>query len=805
MTWAYRPDVTWTLIRGSGANLDLTPWVLAWEVTYGAAYDPGSGRWTVQSAIGRLRLDNADRRFDLTSQGAVITSQMVSIPQPVQVAIGGVVAWRGLALIRAQLPLRAGSTVEWELRGRYWQQLRRLMTWLPRLSSGTLPGLSVHETARQLLRDTLGEAISSPSLDVTSSVSGWPTRIKLRDVAIDETGGQAWNRLAHAAASIPFEDRFGRLGMAALSQAAAGRITAYPAGLRPLDDGELTTEGTMALWGLDVAATDITAGVVETLVTTPQGGVTRKVTARYDLPADVKAVRWATPTPTAAAGWSIVDSESYPAPDGSRADIVSALLRKDVASAQPSGVNFRGAKLTADGTDLIYPVDVVPYSTARLGQQQRQQTPPWLDPSAGPPDLRDYAALLQFVNEQKVRFSLTYPLWAESQSQALPIQSPGRGGFFVPGVTTRFPVGDGVEVDGLIASVRFAGGRRQVPTATVDGWTYSGSSGKFGLPITPAVWPKPFDVPEPQTDVPNVTLDFSDGWQGLPLLIFVGGIPVGLSLLPWNQTQMSVVRMFFVPPAAVSQSGFSDFLRTVREGQIRRRWLSLLDWGMSLGDTSIGPTAFGPPAGSWPLRLTMVLPLHRWSTTASGWGVASDNGWDRTRDGDPEAMTAAGLDKLPALLQANRGRPIELTFRAIPAAGGPDPLTPYSNGVSNMRRSAGGWSFPASRTRAAGEMDIASRSLLLPFWPGLPDENATIYAAPSDLTASLTAVIGSVARTVDLGAMNGAGWSVEQSDGSGITNADVLGVRYTGPLLDWVEDIDPKPDRASFRLTVTRK
>lgn len=798
MTWAYRPDVTWTLIRGSGADLDLTPWVLAWEVTYGAAYDPGSGRWTVQSAIGRLRLDNADRRFDLTSAGAVITSQMVSIPQPVQVAVGGVVAWRGLALIRAQLPLRAGSTVEWGLRGRYWQQLRRLMTWLPRLSSGTLPGLSVHETARQLLRDTLGEAISSPSLDVTSSVSGWPTRIKLRDVAIDETGGQAWNRLAHAAASIPFEDRFGRLGMAALSQAAAGRITAYPAGLRPLDDGELTTEGTMALWGLDVAATDITAGVVETLVTTPQGGVTRKVTARYDLPADVKAVRWAQPQPTAAAGWSIVDSESYPAPDGSRADIVSALLRKDVASAQPSGVNFRGAKLTADGEDLIYPVDVVPYSTARIGQQQRQQTPPWLDPSAGPPDLRDYAALLQFINEQKVRFSLTYPLWAESQAQALPIQSPGRGGFFVPGVTTRFPVGDGVEVDGLIASVRFAGGRRVVPTATVDGWTYSGSSGKFGLPITPAVWPKPFDVPEPQPNVPTLTfvIRHTDRFMLDTRFVVIDGLRMILyasiyDANAWNTFRLAIGKGSW----KIDGNAVLEFLRDIAVGSELGRMSRVPDVRITVGDVDVD-VAYPSQSEWWILPVGSIVPFSDEVTVSF---ERPFGGYTRSQRNGAAIIAATGLNALAPFF-AHRGYDVEVefTFAGRLNEHGHDPITTAvlpSGSLSDAGRTPPSWgSSTAWMYRQSGRWSIGMR------WPTGESTLAETFQAMvrgrsrSDFTASAQVTVGDITRTVDLGSLDGAGWRVD-------------GVRGTrdDAAMDWIDDIAPLPATASYELTVTRK
>ena len=792
MTWAYRPDVSWTLIRGSGADLDLTPWVLAWEVTYGAAYDPGSGRWTVQSAVGRLRLDNADRRFDLTASAALITSQMVSIPQPVQVAIGGVVAWRGLALIRAQLPLRAGSTVEWGLRGRYWQQLRRLMTWLPRLSSGVLPGLSVHETARQLLRDTLGEAISSPSLDVTSSVSGWPTRIKLRDVAIDETGGQAWNRLAHAAASIPFEDRFGRLGMAALSQAAAGRITAYPAGLRPLDDGELTTEGTMALWGLDVAATDITAGVVETLVTTPQGGVTRKVTARYDLPADVKAVRWATPTPTAAAGWSIVDSESYPAPDRSRADIVSALLRKDVSSAQPSGVNFRGAKLTADGEDLIYPVDVVPYSTARIGQQQRQQTPPWLDPSAGPPDLRDYAALLQFVNEQKVRFSLTYPLWAESQSQALPIQSPGRGGFFVPGVTTRFPVGDGVEVDGLIASVRFAGGRRVVPTATVDGWTYSGSSGKFGLPITPAVWPKPFDVPEPQPNVPTLTLD------DVQAVVNHGNAAILLTIIPFNSSELQSLQftLFAVPggDATIDGNPILEFMLAMQRGVISKSLLGNERIAITIGDAVAESTISN-------FNLSTAANFGLMSREASFDGLRTFE-WRRDRPDDRRYLAQfAGLAAAAASGAATR-----VTLSGQQAAGQPV-ATPSSVTIASgaLAYQVGGRSEGWAARGAVGELLRASGGtswspiVSLSRVPGSTLDGLKLMAwdtSPADFTIALDTTIGTDERTTTW--QTAEGWTFSDT---------LISIAAESParLLDWINDIDPKPDTASFELTVTRK
>ena len=513
MTWTWRPQPTWTLHRPTGTpDIDLTAWVQAWDVLYGTLYDADSGRWLIQTATGSLTLDNRSRRFDLTSSRSLVDDAMVRVPQPVSLRLGpsGETLWAGLAVMPAAIPLRPADTVDAELRGRYWQFLRNVIGWR-QTDNGPL-GRTPAEVARRLLRDSIGKRGSAPASNDVSPSSAWPTAISLRDVAVDETGGNAWNRLAHALASIPYEDAYGRPGIAAMSQAASGRSIDFPT-VDALDHSTLSTVGTVQLWGIDAVAKQYTEGAAATLAS--QSGITgtRSVTLRYDYPADVIGVEWGSPQ-LAEPGWTIVDWSALPAPDRSRADILRAVVRRD-ASARPGDqtISFPGKLLTLSASNLTSAVSLPSSALPNRLLARQQQTPPWIDLAAPGAGLGDYGSMVGYMNEKKNTATLHYPLWARTETTRLPTHLTARTGILVPGSVSRYRVAGDSQIDMITGLVHLSGRAADVPYASVTGWTYSGAATAThpiltGIPIPdPTVYPLPYDIPQIPDPTPTPSSD----------------------------------------------------------------------------------------------------------------------------------------------------------------------------------------------------------------------------------------------------------------------------------------------------------
>jgi len=491
----WRPQPTWRLWRSPTAALDLTSRVLSWDVAYGCWWDAGSGLWTLQTATGSLVLDNRDGRIAV---GGLLTVDDLRVPQLVTLSAGasGPTWWQGLASPAGSPSLRGDDTVTWPLHGYYWALVRGWLGW--RQTDNGPVGSTPAEVCRRVLRDALGQRAAAPALNVVSKSSAYPPEIRLRDTTLASTGGDAWTRLAHVLAAIPVEDADGRLGVSAMSQMATGRDTSYPDALRPMDDSQIVSQSISAVYDVEVQAKSYTAQTAEVLVTTPTGGSTRSVSARYDFPDDTIGVTWTAAAPTAAAGWTLIDWSAYPAPDQTRADIVRAVIRRDVSSAQPSGVRFSGTRLARAGADTI--AEVPAGVTARLGQARTLTLPPWTDPTEG--DLTDQHALNAYRNQPKNHARLIYPLWAASASEQLPARRTARTGMLVPGSMSRYPIRAGYALDLITGLVHLSGTSETVPMAAVDGWSYdgSGAAGDWsdvltGLPEGATAIPSPWTVP----------------------------------------------------------------------------------------------------------------------------------------------------------------------------------------------------------------------------------------------------------------------------------------------------------------------
>lgn len=509
--WEFTPTPTWTLRLAGDVSVDLTPWVLDWDVTYGTRWVPASGAWSLQTASGSLTLDAAGGGIVAGAADPLIPLSAVSTPQAVLLSLGpgGETLWQGVAVVRLPAGLTPAETVTWELRSRMWQVLRGPLLWRQRDNSAT--GSTPREVCRRVLRDAVGATDSDPSLDLLSPASVWPTGLRLRDVTLAESGGSAWNRLAHTLGCIPFEDSQGRLGMAAVQGVGQGRQTGVPAGQMPLRGSELVTIGTPQLWQLDVVSRNFHFGAeAETLITTGEAGNTIGVSVSYPYPADTIGVEWSDPQPTANAGWSIVGFTATPAPDRSRADILRCVLRRDDDSAQPSGVKFIGWRLTVAGSDVVNTVDGGLPDSIDPQRLRTQTTGPWIDHTDSAFSLDAHAKAIAFANELKVQGRLILPLWSRDETSRVIGHVDGRTGQLVPGSVSRYRADATATVDLITGLVGLAGAAEQVPSATVTGWTASGAGTAaepvvtgIDLPDLPDGVPTPWTVPGQAHPIPS--------------------------------------------------------------------------------------------------------------------------------------------------------------------------------------------------------------------------------------------------------------------------------------------------------------
>ena len=508
--WAWRPQPTWTLTRAGGRSpVDLSDRALDWDVMHGCDWSPADGRWSLQTAAGHVELDNRDGAFDPGGAGSLIVAADTLTPLPItlQLGAGGATLWQGVADVHGSRRLRGDDTVTWELHGRWWQLVRRRWQWR---QPGSVD-VDAAELCRRILRDAAGAAASA---DLRSPASAWPSGVKLRDVTLDATGGVAWQQLAQTLAGLPIEDGRGLLGIAALD--AASRTTAYPPGQAALAESTVDTVGSPELWGIDVAQRTWTDGAAEQLAATAAQAGTRQHAARYDLDAATASVAWTRAVPTEPQGWTVVDWWAAPAPDGSRADILRAVLRQDSDSARPSGVQWWGQRRTAAATRLIA---VTPPPAVAAGRTVTPiQTPPWIAPGS-PTAAHD--RWVGWASEAKIRARLDYALWGDSAADVPQPNLGTRAGQLVPGSVSRYGVDGSGQPDGeldlITCLVRYRGGPRRVPTATVHGWTDSAARGRTSRLDLGSGWPAPFDIPAAPAPVPPGAVPRSGDWTELSL------------------------------------------------------------------------------------------------------------------------------------------------------------------------------------------------------------------------------------------------------------------------------------------------
>ena len=551
MSWIYRPGTTWTLHVSATATVDLSPRVLEWDVAFGSLYDSESGRWSLQTARGILVLDNADGRLHTGADDALITAAQTALPLPVTCKVGDETLWQGLAVVRGSVPVSGDDVVTWQLRGRLWQAIRSLVGWRQTSDDDSLT------TPAAIGRGILTAA--GPGGSHVSPASAWPTGLRLRDVTINETLGQAWNRLAHACGGIPFEDRTGKLGVSALQGITEDRQTLWPVGAIALRDGShIESEGAASVWSLDVQQKNMVLGAAKTLGTTTPQGITRMDSFRYDYPSGVAGVEWSEPQPTEAQGWTVVWWEARPAPDSEPADVLRVLLRKDVSAARPSGAKFIGKEWTADADQPVIVTSVAQEIGGTFPEQARvQTTPPWMNPAGTGWSYDAYTKYVAWLNEPKAQATLRYPLWQPSQRFRLQTNTTDRQGLLVPGSVARYSglpaLGDIDMITGLVALAgRNDAGHAHPPVAEITGWTASGDGIETGIPL-PDTYPPPFDIPDPP-----VTDHSPETPPAGPTIGSGSGTGAGLYVIDLGADGDPIARVSFTDGTAIPLDKFSS-------------------------------------------------------------------------------------------------------------------------------------------------------------------------------------------------------------------------------------------------------
>jgi len=324
------------------------------------------------------------------------------------------------------------------------------------------------------------------------------------------------------------------------------------------------------------------------------------------------------------------------------------------------------------------------------------------------------------------------------------------------------------------------------------------------LPITPAVWPKPFDVPEPKPNVPSITFAFrlrSPSVSGDDVAVS-GTQQIFLQAVPFDESSMDTFRLQGFAPSGekiFSESPMLEFIRTLAVGSDLARMRPTPAVSVRIGDVNVDVAQ--PDSNRrtwWGLSTGSVDPFNEHFRVSNFYSLG---GYSR----DPAVMAATGLNAFaPLLAQRRFDYEVELTFRAwlLPASSRPlDPVMSavissgemtltngfYRGSRVQMYAFNGSWRLRCNWPVPGGSSPGVTSATV-----GRQFSAMAAGRAAAEFSASARVTVGTSVRTVDLGTLDD--WDVTNHRGE-----------YRGAALDWINDIDPKPATASYELTVTRK
>ena len=496
-TYRWRPVPNWTVYLPGDKKVSLTPYALQWNVMFGSRYEPSQGRFRLLTARGRIVLNNASGRFDPDHNDPIFTVADLSFPRAIELSLGDETLWQGIALLRGNKPLHAGTDFQVELRGRHFQALQRAAEW--RQNDNTAPKSTPFAVMGDMLKDIVGFRDLSPA---TTN----PDKLFWKNVVVDGTLAANWNLLAWAANSVSFEDHTGRLGISAAISLSEGRITDVPASQHAIVPSTLDSMGPAAQWEIVMSdtptATEPTADITLDIPVVP--GANRLGQFRYEYPSGVVGVEWGDLV-TRDPNLNVNSFRVVPAADRTLADVI--LFDTTTTGPVRAGLRITGKSVKASTSGRT--IAVVKPANARFGVAAERLEPPpfvnWQDMGELGRTTTDSAEhMAQLVNEVKAHAKLTIPLWAQDEESRPPTNLSGRSGQLVPGSVSRYPTLADEKVDLLTLNVNLKGQQGDIPLAEIEGITYSGAASE-GMPLETGItlpdpdtfYPLPFELPLP--------------------------------------------------------------------------------------------------------------------------------------------------------------------------------------------------------------------------------------------------------------------------------------------------------------------
>ena len=622
----------------SAGIVNITPDVLGIKVRRGSFFDPGSGRFLLLSASGKLSLDTSHGMFDHV--GGYAASHEYSYLLDCQYALGNHVRWRGATIAKPVVRLWAAPQLQWPLLGRAWQPLRTELIWAQQPTDSTL-------------QDVFDDMIAATP--ATVGPARFPPGAYMRGAR--SLGGLAStiNAMALATGTQPVEHNDGSLALCDLHE--LGAVTPVVAGQTVMDRvSTIERMPPIAPRRLRLSGVTEQTNVSEPLATAPHHSSAQvHVVSEFIWPDDIAEILWDQPTvawvtdPGTGDLVSLVPGTFFTATDTVGSRSITHLQVDAVADLDdPYLVTFHGRtrRRTAINNALIDTGFAVPGQPS--SESEIVTTEPWLDLLHHNFVADAQGTYMGIINSPmiiaKIRILLDTPekaqanwqpgWWSEFHADAADFS------MLVLNITDQWTVDNPpfVDIEGII------------PASSLFGPGPAGGD----VIVTPTPPPLPAPTAPP---APTVTLDGDDGVS----LQWIYPVPVDIARAPMGERGALVV--------VIASDVTSPYIDAPGVGS----------WDYRLGEDGVwGPWATitvpqpAPPAGEMPsLGWTQLAadPIV-WRVVGLPWAVGAARNpfsvYIQVPDDTPpnDVLSAAARDALLADIGAvaPNGRTIIATY-----------------------------------------------------------------------------------------------------------------------------------------------
>ena len=589
MSYRYRPAPRWLAFDGT-KFVDLSRRVNGWDFSHGTDLHFSEAAFGIRPAQGFLRLDNGGGAFAPGNwQG----------PVPVVYGVGGLTIWTGFAQAVGALPTGARDEIAWPLNSGLWRKYRKPARFTQRdqTTANSTPNGVLLQILTSLADDDNGVLRLSGR-----TPAGWlsdarqdPADWFLRYVRSTGTLARLINDLAAASMCIPFEDRFGRIGLTSLVD--QNKTVAPNTG----DTQHVQAVGSflgetasLDLWGVQVAGLTGLASSAFTLSQQFQipAGVSGPflATFEYRYPDGTVHVDWAKGATPANVNYEIVSVEALPYTLG---DAITVAFGG--TSTQPFALEVVGTPVI-DAADFTVSRRVHTQGATFSAATEFYEIEPWVNLEDSDSALAPAGGVAQFFSAQRVNPTLRYAMWGDTANSVPQFNDLGSslGTQLVPARVKGFRTGLGVNPPLIPLQFRHFN-RDTVPMVDIEctGWVQEFTSNPRTIPPTvpgvPTVIPP---SPEQLNPVVNVAAQTSSVVEGSPAVFTVTANPAPASPL--------------VVTVQVSQTGAH-----VDDDEIGVRTVTVpISGAVNVSIPTLGDTA-DEPDGTVSLRVLANADLYR--------------------------------------------------------------------------------------------------------------------------------------------------------------------------------------------------